>query len=99
MIITARVTKFAYMRFPTLNSETMKSITVQIRINRLFLKINGKLSMAGKEMLVSKKILQKHSEVKISIVTPIWRGKINQSIVNKKLKCKSHFGQQGKKEI
>lgn len=41
----------------------------------------------------------RNSEVKISIVTPIWRGKINQSIVNKKLKCKSHFGQQGKKEI
>lgn len=36
MIIKANINEFAYVRLPTLNSETVNSITVQMRINLKF---------------------------------------------------------------
>ena len=67
MIIKANRTKFAYVRFPTLNLETMSRELICC----LWKKKISKLSMAGKEMLVSKKITQKYRYVKIIITKTI----------------------------
>ena len=70
LTIKANRTEFAYVRFPTLNLETMSRELICC----LWKKKISKLSMAGKEMLVSKKITQKYPYVKIIITKTIWRG-------------------------
>jgi hypothetical protein len=39
LIITANTNEFAYVRFPTLNSQTMTNIIVQMKINLLLQKV------------------------------------------------------------